>query len=340
MHAATSSPNTLFRTLRHSLQRCFPRFLQTAQHGLEQPLLDENEIRDLRLRIISRTQKPQPHTHDTANQRMGDIRSTHRGYGMDYEESRPYQAGDDPRLMNWALTARTGELHTKVFREERRPGVFIVVDRRTSMRFGTRTRLKVTQAARLAACIAFAAVQRHASVGGAILDAASATPHWLKETADEQTAFALINAANAPCPPTNLSSVAETQEPSFSHVLNMLQASLAPGTQLYFLSDFIDAKEQHRDQLLHLASEHPVHAIHISDPAEQHLPQIGGAQFYITAERQALSLNTQSSEVQRQYDTAANKHFTDRQQLFRNLGITYTAVSTTKNEIETVLSGL
>jgi uncharacterized protein (DUF58 family) len=74
---------------------------------------------------------------------------------MDYDESRPYFPGDELRFMNWRVTARTGEPHMKVFREERKPSVFIVVDRRQNMCFGTRRRLKVSQAVRAAAVTAF-----------------------------------------------------------------------------------------------------------------------------------------------------------------------------------------
>ena len=82
----------------------------------------------------------------------------------------PTIAGDELRFMNWRATARTGEPHMKVFREERMPAVFIVVDRRQSMRFGTRKRLKVTQAVRAAAVTAFFARLRNAPVAGVLLE--------------------------------------------------------------------------------------------------------------------------------------------------------------------------
>jgi uncharacterized protein (DUF58 family) len=345
MQAVMTFPNALLRSLRHSLhhflqrlwQHCLPRFLTTDSHQFDQPLLNQSEILDLRSRVQSRRQNLQAALYDTANQRMGDARSIYRGYGMDYEESRAYQSGDDPRYMNWSLTARTGELHMKVFREERRPGVFIVVDRRASMRFGTRVRLKATQAARAAAVITYAALQRHASVGGVILDFSSPAPHWFKEADDEQDAFALINAAGAACPPTDIVPTSAL-EPNFDDTLNMLRALLTPGTQLYLISDFIDAGERQRGQLLHLAAENEVHAIHICDPAELHLPDIGSAQFYTAGEQTLLSVDTHSSTVQMQYSAAAENHFADRKQLFHNLGITYTMVSTAEDEIESILT--
>jgi uncharacterized protein (DUF58 family) len=338
MQAVMTFSHTVFRALRHSLQQYFPRLLTTVPNHLEQPLLDQDEILDLRLRVFSRTQKSPSDHVDTAHQRMGDARSIHRGYGLDYEESRPYQAGDDPRYMNWALTARTGELYMKVFREERRPGIFILVDRRSSMRFGTHTRLKVTQAARVATCISFSALQRHASVSGAILNTTSQNPHWIKETGNEQDAYELIHAAITACPPNEYSQTTATNEPSFSHVLNMLQALIIPGTQVYLISDFIDLNEQHRGQLLHLVAENSIHAIHISDPAEHHLPKLGAVHFRTPSDHSESFLNTNATDVQAHYDSAAKDYFSTHPKLFRSLEISYTHISTRDDAIETLLA--
>ncbi len=87
----------------------------------------------------------------------GGRRSAVLGRGMDYEESRKYAAGDDVRHIDWRVTARTGTAHTKVFREERQRGIFIVVDLTESMRYGTRTAFKSVIAAEAAAIFAWAA---------------------------------------------------------------------------------------------------------------------------------------------------------------------------------------
>jgi len=273
---------------------------------------------------------------------MGDTRSIHRGYGLDYEESRPYQPGDEPRYMNWQLTARTGELYMKVFREERRPAVFVMVDRRETMRFGTRARLKVTQAARAATCIAFAAQYDRASVGGVILDAVPQAPQWIKETGGEQAAFDLIHAACAPCPPAFPSQAhlnpSMENELDFSYALNMLLATLIPGTILYLISDFIDLGEQHRARLMQLAAEHQVHAIHILDPAEQHLPKAGRVRFQTSDDNQDVLIDTNDKTINKVYEEAAQKHFIERKQLFHALNIKYTQLSTVCDAVESELT--
>ncbi|MGP1665530.1 MAG: DUF58 domain-containing protein [Rhodanobacter sp.] len=87
------------------------------------------------------------------------------GRGMDYAESRMYQAGDDVRRLDWRLTARSGKLHTKLFQEDREGCLMILLDTHASMRFGTRTRFKSVQAARVAAAAAWYAVRAGERVG-------------------------------------------------------------------------------------------------------------------------------------------------------------------------------
>jgi uncharacterized protein (DUF58 family) len=338
--------NTLPKKALANLRNWLPKFLIADSDAVTQPLLSREAVLDLRLRVLS--QQAQPNNHfDTAHQRMGDSRSVHRGYGLDYEESRAYQAGDEPRYMNWSLTARTGELFMKVFREERRPGVFILVDRRSTMRFGTRTRLKVTQAARAATCISFSAQQNHTSVGGVILNAPPQAPQWIKETHGEQAALELIQAACAPCPPCPLTvdpqqnpKPSAAKEADFSYVLNMLQAMLIPGTTVFLISDFIDLKEQHRPKLMQLAAENPIHAIHIFDPAEQQLPRVGRVRFQTSEDNQDITIDTNDTSINTAYEDAAQNHFSSRKQLFQALGITYTPLSTVADSIETELLAL
>jgi uncharacterized protein (DUF58 family) len=77
------------------------------------------------------------HTRMQAN-KAGEYLSKLKGRGMEFDETRLYQTGDDIRNIDWRVTARTGKTHTKIFREERERSIFISVDQRTTMHFATR----------------------------------------------------------------------------------------------------------------------------------------------------------------------------------------------------------
>lgn len=102
--------------------------------------------------------------------RSGGHLSRFRGRGMEFDESRVYQPGDDPRNMDWRVTARAGTPHVKLFREERERPVWLLVDQGASMRFGTRVAFKSVIAAQAAALLGWAAVDRGDRVGGLVFD--------------------------------------------------------------------------------------------------------------------------------------------------------------------------
>jgi uncharacterized protein (DUF58 family) len=96
-------------------------------------------------------------TRRTPALRAGTRTSRWRGRGVDFRESRIYQAGDEIRHMDWRVTARSGKAHTKLFEEEREQGLLLALDFNPGMRFGTRVRFKSVQAARAAALLAWMA---------------------------------------------------------------------------------------------------------------------------------------------------------------------------------------
>jgi len=90
------------------------------------------------------------------------------GRGIDFEETRIYQPGDDIRTMDWRVTARTGKPHTKVYREERERPTFFLVDYNPSMFFGSKVAFKSVIAAKTAAILAWAAAREGNRVGGLV----------------------------------------------------------------------------------------------------------------------------------------------------------------------------
>src|ERR1700690_844521 len=81
-----------------------------------------------------------------------------RARGLEFEEVRPYAAGDDVRSIDWRVTARRGRVHTKLFREERERPVWLLVDLQPGMYFGSRVQMKSAMAVRAAALLAWIAV--------------------------------------------------------------------------------------------------------------------------------------------------------------------------------------
>ncbi|HUN77090.1 MAG TPA: DUF58 domain-containing protein [Steroidobacteraceae bacterium] len=98
----------------------------------------------------------------------GAHHSSQRGRGLEFQEVRPYVPGDDPRSIDWRVTARRGRAHTKLFREERERPVWLLVDLSPAMYFGTRGQLKSAVAVRAAALLAWVSVLGSDRVGAVI----------------------------------------------------------------------------------------------------------------------------------------------------------------------------
>ena len=305
-------------------------FLKTDNKKAE-PLLSKNDILDL-LQSVKSNQKDLSNKYDSAFRQSGEMRSIFRGQGIDYEESRPYHPGDDPRYMNWQLTARTGQQFMKVFREERQPGIFIVVDRRNSMRFGTKKRLKITQAVRIATIEAFSAQQKNFSIGGVIIDKSLS---WFKQNNNKQAVFEFIHQAARPASPVYENNT--LKEENFTNVLKMLNEILTSGTLIYLISDFHDISKKNQAALLQLSNSHSIHAIQIYDPAELNLPATGDIKLKEINSNKILNVNSSSPETNTIYTNKAAEYFLLKQNIFKEVSIPFHQISTTEDVIDRAL---
>ena len=104
-------------------------------------------------------------SHLVSDVLAGQFRSAFKGRGMEFEEVRPYQYGDDVRSIDWNVSARTGFPHVKLFREERELTVMLAVDLSGSLSFGSHAQLKRELAAEIAATLAFSAIRSNDRVG-------------------------------------------------------------------------------------------------------------------------------------------------------------------------------
>src|SRR3954463_16599701 len=109
--------------------------------------------------IVKKLRKIEIHTARLANDQIaGSYHSVFKGRGMSFSEVRQYQHGDDVRMIDWNVTARTNEPYVKLFTEEREMTVMLLVDMSASGRFGS-ARKKREIAAEVGAMLAFSAIK-------------------------------------------------------------------------------------------------------------------------------------------------------------------------------------
>ncbi|MDX1351544.1 MAG: DUF58 domain-containing protein [Thiomicrorhabdus sp.] len=248
-----------------------------------QPILSSPEITRFAEQLAQSSSKVSANLKQSEALRQGEQTSQFMGAGLEYEESRAYQPGDEIRRINWRLMARTGKAYTKLFQEERQENWFILVDHRASMRFGTRKRLKATQAARVAGYFAWLAQQMNIPVAcGRLAEGFVQSPIYEGKSIYSH----VMEFISQPCPPI----MNETQiEPSLNDVLISLTGQLQPGSRLIVISDFHDIDPRTTELLTALQSRVAIKAVCIQDIAETQLPDIEGLQLQSMVDQQVYA---------------------------------------------------
>jgi len=196
----------------------------------------------------------------------GEYSSPIKGRGMEFDETRPYQPGDDIRSIDWRVTARSDKTHTKLYREERERPVFISVDYRAAMQFATRGVFKSVQAAKVAALLAWAAQKQGDRVGGQLF-----SDQGYQELKPKNGKHAVLHFLNALASPL-FSAQAEL---TLAQVLSRLVHHARPGSLVYIISDFRGLDSEVEMHLSKLVRHCEVVLVHIYDPFEKQLPKKG-----------------------------------------------------------------
>ncbi|MEJ6651781.1 MAG: DUF58 domain-containing protein [OM182 bacterium] len=228
-----------------------------------------------------------------------------RGRGIDFEEFRPYQAGDDIRLIDWRATARTGRAVTKVFREERERPVIIAVDQCSSMFFGSQVAFKSVIAAQAAALFCWLAIDNGDRVGGLVFsdtDASLVRPKRSRRSALHLlnqifTFNQKLNAKKENTPDSEPQSA--DFRPGLAHALGQIRRITKPGSTLYVISDFATLDETALQYLNQLSRHNNVVCCMVYDALEESLPTPGV--YSITDGSSKGSINTHSSKARSRY---------------------------------------
>jgi len=244
--------------------------------------------------------------------------STRLGRGLDFAEVREYQPGDDVRMIDWKVTARTGRPHTKLFVEERERPVVLVVDMRAAMQFGTRGMFKSVLAARLSALLGWIAVGAHDRVGGFVF-----SDNWHREIRPQSGRRGLMSLFRAIVEGQQHASMpqAESAHTGLVDTLRRLRRSLHPGTTLVLLSDFQGFDDAAQATLGSAMRTLDLMAVQIVDPLDVTLPDKGRYSLASLTGKTRVALGiAPSQEDARQHTTAFHRHSAMLQRTFQRVG--------------------
>jgi len=289
----------------------------------QQPAVVSASLAEL-IRLSEQARQLQLRPRQVRARQSGQYVSPLRGRGMEFDESRPYQPGDDVRNMDWRVTARISKPYSKMFREERERPVLIGVDARAPMFFATRGRFKWVQAQRLTALLAWTALQGGDRIGGEIFSEAGfrelrprrgkgALLHFLKALADQPRAVA-------------------ARPVSLSEPMRRMWRTAHPGSLVVFVSDFRGFDGPAERQLVRIARHNDLVLIHVYDWLESRLPSEG---FYRLGDGERIvELDTDRRQVREEYHRHYQARVERLEQLCRQHRMTWLQCATDQDPLE------
>jgi uncharacterized protein (DUF58 family) len=255
----------------------------------------------------------------------GEYHSVFKGQGMEFDEVRAYQPGDDIRTIDWNVTARTGHPYVKRYVEEREITVFFLVDLSASGAFGSREKLKNEIAAEFCALLAFSAIKNNDKVGLIVftdtielfIPPAKGTSHVLRLIRE----LLYFN-------PVNKRQKAGTD---IALALDYLGRVLSKRGVVFLVSDFLD--QDFEKPLGVLARRHDLIGVTVADPREFALPDVGLLEIQDTETGATVLIDTSSREVRTRFEQLAREKNEKLRNLFRSTGVDHIQLFTDRDYV-------
>lgn len=246
----------------------------------------------------------------------GEYHSVFKGRGMEFDEVREYQQGDDIRTIDWNVTARTGFPHVKRYVEERELTVMLMVDMSSSGEFGTAQRLKEELATELCAVLAFSAIKNNDRVG--LLIFTDRVEKFIPPKKGRKHVLRVIRELLTFSPTHPRTDMVQA--------LDYINNVLTRKSVVFLISDFFT--ENIRSSLAITNKHHDLIAITVSDPREAKLPPAGLLEFEDAETGELVLIDTSSGEVRSTFERHAGGEHQELMGLLRSLDIDHVALST------------
>jgi len=248
----------------------------------------------------------------------GEYHAVFKGRGMEFDEVRRYQSGDEVRSIDWKVTARTGELFVKRYIEERELTVMLVVDLSASGQFGTIERFKRVIAAELAAVLAFSAISNNDKVG--LLLFTDQVELYIPPRKGRRHVLRLIRDLLAFEP--------DKRGTNIKLALDTINLILKRKAIVFLISDFQVTSKSYQAMLQVCNRRHDVIAVTLSDPKEYKLPNVGLLALQDAETGEVRTIDTSSRGVRRAFTEQVRALIYEREHTFRRAKVDRIDVTT------------
>jgi len=255
----------------------------------------------------------------------GEYHSAFKGTGMDFAEVRPYQFGDDVRNIDWNVSARYPDTFIKIFKEEREQTLILAVDVSGSENFASAGMFKREIAAEICAVVAFSAIQNNDKVG--LLLFSDQVELFVPPKKGRKHVLRLIRDLFA--------HEQQSKGTDLTVALNHLVHVLHRRSIVMVLSDFMD--DGFEPALRAVARRHDTIAVHMVDPLEVELPEVGLMEVTDAETGAQILIDTSSAEVRDMYAQEAEMRAEEVQKIFRRLKVDKIPIVTDESYVEPLI---
>jgi uncharacterized protein (DUF58 family) len=255
----------------------------------------------------------------------GEYHSAFRGRGIEFAEVRPYQVGDDVRSIDWNVSARTGETYVKVFEEEREQTLVLAVDVSASGAFGSAGVEKRELAAEICALLAFSAVRNDDKIGLVLFT--DRVERFVPPKKGRRHALRLVRDLFAHAP--------ASEGTRIGAALDHLNRVLRRRAIVVLVSDFLDSGFER--PLRALSARHDVVAVHLRDPREEALPDVGLLALRDAETGRRVLLDTASPATRAAFARSAASRLRATEEALRGARVDTVAVRTTEDYVDALV---
>jgi uncharacterized protein (DUF58 family) len=248
----------------------------------------------------------------------GEYHSVFKGRGMEFEEVREYQVGDDIRTIDWNVTARMAHPYVKLFREERELTVMIIADVSASGSFGTSKQLKAELVAELSAVLAFAAINNNDKIG--LILFTDRVEKYVPPKKGITHVLRIISELLYYKP--------QGKGTDITTALEYLRKVTTRQTVCFLVSDFM-AKGYER-ALKVAAKRHDLIAVSVSDPRERGMPSVGLVELEDPESGEIVLVDTRDKRLRENFSRLARRREAERENFLHSNGVDCIKVSTSE----------
>lgn len=255
----------------------------------------------------------------------GEYHSAFKGTGMDFAEVRPYQFGDDVRNIDWNVSARYPETFIKVFEEEREQTVILAVDVSGSEDFASASAYKREIAAEICAVVAFSAIQNNDKVG--LLLFSDQVELFVPPKKGRKHVLRLIRDLFA----HEQQSTGTDLKVALNHLVHVLHRR----SIVMLMSDFMD--EGFEPSLRAVSRRHDTIAVHLTDPVESELPEVGLMEVTDAESGERVLIDTSDESVRSMYEQEARSRELALTRMFRRLKVDTIPIVTDEGYVDPLI---